>query len=36
MKRSFIFFLLIDLAESQMTFAGEHGQLLKLPEPELR
>jgi SagB-type dehydrogenase family enzyme len=36
MKRSFIFILLVSLAESQMTFADEHGQLLKLPEPESR
>jgi SagB-type dehydrogenase family enzyme len=36
MKRSFIFILLVSLAENQMTFANEHGQLLELPEPETR
>lgn len=34
MERSLFFILLLCLAESQVTFASEHGQPLKLPEPE--
>jgi len=36
MKRSLFFILLFCLAESKVTFAGEHVQLFKLPEPETR
>jgi len=36
MKRSLFFILFLCLAESQVTFADEHGKPLKLPEPEAR
>jgi SagB-type dehydrogenase family enzyme len=36
MKRSLFFILLLCLTENQVTFASEHGQPLKLPEPETR
>jgi len=36
LKRGLFFILLLCLAESQVTYADEHGQPLKLPEPETR
>ena len=36
LKKSLFYILLLCLAESQVTFADEHGQSLKLPEPETR
>jgi SagB-type dehydrogenase family enzyme len=36
MKRNLFFILLLCLAENQVTFADQHGQPLKLPQPETR